>query len=313
MSFKFSIQIEKVYFFFHSMSNQAESIQDNLNVMKCIHQIILDFVDDKIDLQSLLNNFANQKIREKSRDLRYLLHILAKIANNHNRSHNMIGKIEQILIELQEDIKKNFQKIEIFDFFKGNKVILLFLFKQNIISPDKYIFDYITDDYYISQNYPQFFYSEFSSFFSKELKEKINKNGQIQIPTNELKDQDREVGENTFDLCELIRKDNVSEFESFIQSKSYSPSTQIPKSIYETNSPIVNKKLTLIEYSCFCGSNQIFQYLKEKVARLISGLWSYAVHGNNLEIIKTLEENNVQPPNSSYKKFYAITMSLQNI
>ena len=56
-----------------------------------------------------------------------------------------------------------------------------------------------------------------------------------------------------------------------------------------------NKNTTLIEYSAFYGSIQIFNFLRMNNVELSPSLWLYAIHGNNAELIHLLEENKVEP------------------
>ncbi|KAK8838612.1 hypothetical protein M9Y10_032646 [Tritrichomonas musculus] len=77
---------------------------------------------------------------------------------------------------------------------------------------------------------------------------------------------------------------------------------QIESSIYETNSFLQNKKLTLIEYSAFFGSIQIFRFLFQNQVSLARSLWLYAIHGENPDIIHFLEENQIHPKDENYKE-----------
>ena len=71
----------------------------------------------------------------------------------------------------------------------------------------------------------------------------------------------RENGANDHYICKLIQGDMIVDFENYLTKTKFSPTSTIPPSIYETNSFLLNKNPTLIEYSAFCGSIQIFKYL----------------------------------------------------
>ena len=63
-----------------------------------------------------------------------------------------------------------------------------------------------------------------------------------------------------------------------------------------TNFYSETKKITtLIEYTVFFGSNQIFNYLITRELKLTPSLWLYAIHSKNAEIINILEENYIEP------------------
>lgn len=97
-------------------------------------------------------------------------------------------------------------------------------------------------------------------------------------------------------LYEIIRQDMIEEFIIYVNKTNYQFDSAINESIYETNYFLSkNKKTTLIEYSAFFGSTQIFKYLYLNGVNLTDNLWLYAIHGDNAEIIKILEENAIMP------------------
>ena len=77
-------------------------------------------------------------------------------------------------------------------------------------------------------------------------------------------EEKRQKGENDSYLCELIRTDSIEDFISYVNQKNISLSSKIKSSIFETNSFLVEKEPSLIEYTAFFGSIQIFQYLLNK-------------------------------------------------
>ena len=120
------------------------SIEKYLDEMKGIETDLLAFLEEgeenkELNFQNLKDNFDKIKIHEDQHTLMSFLHLLTKIADNHHHSPNFFDKIDQILQIFQEDIKKYYKNIEIFNIFKSNKRILLFLIKQKIMIVDKYI------------------------------------------------------------------------------------------------------------------------------------------------------------------------------
>ena len=90
----------------------------------------------------------------------------------------------------------------------------------------------------------------------------------------------------------MIRKDSIDEFIIYINHKSISISSEITPSIFETNSFLIeNKNITLIEYSAFFGSIQIFKYLKINNVQLEPSLWLYSIHSKNSELFNFLESD----------------------
>ena len=217
-----------------------------------------------------------------------------KITKNHHHSPGFYAKIDQILTQIKNDIKTNFTNSEIFRIFKSHKRILLYLLENKILIPDESIAQAISEPKYYKQFYPQYFYPEFESLFTEKLLQKMkNHNPDIFKMEIESFKEKRRIGENDSYICQLIRDDSVVEFIKFITQNNVGLSNTILPSIFETNSTLLqNMKTTLIEYSVFFGSIQIFQYLKINNAKLSQNMQKYAIHGKNAELIHILEENN---------------------
>ena len=118
----------------------------------------------------------------------------------------------------------------------------------------------------------------------------------IKESSNEISpefDQKREIGENDSYICELIRQDSIDEFITHINKINISLSSDIIPSIFETNSLLLknNQKVTLIEYSAFFGSIQIFNYLKINNAIDTPSFFQYAIHSRSEEMIFLLEQD----------------------
>ncbi|KAK8871386.1 hypothetical protein M9Y10_007111 [Tritrichomonas musculus] len=117
-------------------------------------------------------------------------------------------------------------------------------------------------------------------------------------------DQKRKIGENEDYICHLIRNDSIVEFITYINQINISLNDQkIKFSIFETNCFLTKfDEFSLIEYAAFFGSIQIFKYLHINGVELSSSLWIFAIHGRNSEIIHFLEENHIQPEDTTYKR-----------
>ena len=112
-------------------------VQKIFEEMKNIQEILLDFLDNEDEVDEKFNNFKqiidNLKICEQQHKFRVLLRMIAKISKNHHRYPNLISKIEQILTFYKDDITKKFTNFDIFNIFKSNKRILLFLLNEKMI------------------------------------------------------------------------------------------------------------------------------------------------------------------------------------
>lgn len=97
--------------------------------------------EESLEASLLLKDIFNQEKEE----LEEFLKIICSITNNHRRYHNLYQKAEEILFHYSVQIKQTFTNQEIFQIFKNNKRILLFLFQQKIVIPDQSIFHFITE------------------------------------------------------------------------------------------------------------------------------------------------------------------------
>lgn len=284
------------------MNTQNAAIYEYLDNMKSIQNYLLKYIDNDDNMEENYNNLISLikdfKTYEKKNELNLFLHFLSKIANNHQRSCNFFQKIEKILLMIKDDINKFFSNKEKFNFFKGNKRILLFINKNDMFSFDQSIVNIITNGKYKIRYYPQYFYPEIKDFLDEQMKTNLSK---------EVKDdfeEKRLIGENDNHICELIRKDLIDDYISLINNKNnkyYSGST-IPSSIFETNRFILKRNMTLISYATFYGSKKIFSHMCKDRYLLDSFLWKCSVHSNNLEMINILNQNNVKLTTSSLKQ-----------
>ena len=87
--------------------------------------------------------------------------------------------------------------------------------------------------------------------------------------SDERHEEKKEIGENDSYICQLIREDLVIPFITYVNQTNYSLSKTINKSIYETNSFLSHKDVTLLEYASYFGSIQIFRYLMFNGCNLI--------------------------------------------
>ena len=135
----------------------------------------------------------------------------------------------------------------------------------------------------------------------------INENDWIDFILKDLPDdfeEKRLKGENDDRLSELIQNDKLEEFITYVNQNMLAPQGQIKRSIYETNNFLNKRKSTLIEYSAFFGSIQIFKYLFLNKADVSPSLWLFAIHGNNPEMIHFFEKNKIVPPKDKYDECF---------
>ncbi|KAK8892751.1 hypothetical protein M9Y10_029992 [Tritrichomonas musculus] len=161
---------------------------------------------------------------------------------------------------------------------------------------------------FIKTKYPQFFSPELQPFIKNDWFPQSNADNvwideiNAKLPDNFY--ENRKIGENDNDICKLIRSDMITEFQSYVESQNISFNQIINLSIYKTNlflikTSIINK-LTLINYAEFFGSFQIFKFLQKNGAKITPESCFFAIHGNNFEIIRLLEEKSIKPEDKSF-------------
>ena len=132
--------------------------------------------------------------------------------------------------------------------------------------------------------YPEYFFTEIQNFLDEEQKKIFDPN------VDEKFDEKRMNGENDTEICQIIRKDSLKEFITYVNQNNFSLKAKIKPSIFETNLMLLqSENITLIEYAAFYGAIQIFQYLKQNNIQFTSNLLSFAIHGCNSEIINLVE------------------------
>ncbi len=82
---------------------------------------------------------------------------------------------------MKQDLQKYFTNSEIFEIFKNNKRILLFLIEGRVIIIDEYIVSRITSYEFDRKNYREYFLPEIKPFLTKEFIQKYrNKTTNLQ-------------------------------------------------------------------------------------------------------------------------------------
>ena len=281
-------------------------IQQYLDEMKIVQRVLLEFIENEVNNEETFGNvekiFTDLKICDDKYKIKSILYLTTKISDEHHHEPNFYSKIERIFIYFKKQIEKYFTNWEIFNICKSNKRIMLFLIEEQLLNIDDRIYEVIaTQDIYRKNKYPEYFSPEIKAFKKTNFAQKNEKMNEE--TTNELPEDfynNRKIGENESFICKLIREDLVTEFITYYNRTNFSLETNIQQSIYETNSFLTNEeKVSLIEYAAFCGSIQIFNYLKLNEIKLNSSLLLFSIHGKNAEIIQILEENNIEEISSN--------------
>ena len=264
-------------------------IQRDLGKLKSIQHNLVEYLDSEDESEEkniIFFHFLDDQNLEESQDaFKAFLHILLQISNDHHRLPSFYENILRIVIYYKSSIEKYFySNYEKFIFFKTNKRILLFLIEEKIIKIDKYIASRILNNDFEQQNYEQYFFPELKTYMDEDYVEKYSDN------LGENFEENRKIGENENYICQLIRKDLIDEFIIYVTKTNFQLNYKIKRSIFETNSFLIKNTPSLIEYSAFYGSLQIFKYLNFNNAILEPSILLYAIHSNNAELIHFIEE-----------------------
>ena len=273
------------------------NIQEQVRKMNEIQTLLLEYIDDDDDNQEKFQNltklFINLKIQE-THQFSIIIYFLAMVVNYHHRKIHFFDKIFRIILFFKDDLKKNFTNYEIFDFFKNNKRVLLFLSDEKIISFDEKIAQQLCFKKSIKK-IGLFLLPEIKPFIKKELI------ASTIIPENIEEYRKTEYCDNT--ILQLVQKDSINEFIKYINTNDFNINQDFVPSIFETNNILANKpRIKLIEYSAFFGSIRIFKYLLACGSKLNPNLWIFATFGRNANIIHILEDNKIVPTDQIYKR-----------
>ena len=229
-------------------------IQDYLKHEKKLYVPLLKYIDSDENIDMAFNDLViilkKRNFGEDKYESREMLLLLIKICQNHHRKPYFLAKIEKILLYLEDRIKEIFSNLEIFKIFRKNKRILLLLFKLKFITVDESIVKTI---HFLKYDF--FFYPEIRSYLN-EGKRKSIESKMLKIDEHAFDDFEtkRQEGENDSYVCQLIRKDSIEKFVSFINQTNYSISSTIKPSIFETNSFLIYKEPTF-QWETTCSMN----------------------------------------------------------
>ncbi|KAK8835254.1 hypothetical protein M9Y10_039802 [Tritrichomonas musculus] len=269
---------------------------------KKLYTAILEFLENSDEnLDDTANDIYFERLSpiEDCENMKDFLRIIKNISDEHHRDTNFITRTKQLLLHYKQQIKQTLSNEEIFNLFADNKLLVHFLLTNDIIKmTDKICYEMMNKYESEDNRYCHFFYTELEQFLGEEkmksVKNELLDKSEIIFDNYDLK---RQEGENDSYICAMIRNDSVEEFISYVTRSNYSLSSKITPSIFETNSFLIEKnEMTLIEYSAFFGSIQIFQYLMMNKVELKPSLWLYVIHSNNADLFHILETNKVCPP-----------------
>ena len=288
----------------------SQELQKYIDSKKEFYSSVLNYLESSDcsddEFKSLIKIIDVQQFDKSDKEYEHFLLMIEHISNNHHRDEIFLKKIFQILQYYKNQIKKTLSNLQIFNIFRANKMLLLFLIENEIIEVDENIFREINNTYENNGNrYCDFFYPEIKKFLDQSQREEIEaKLLSKEDNIFEQFDEKRHKGENDSYICTLIREDSYDDFIKYVNRTNINLKSDIVSSIYETNRFLNEKNPTLIEYAAFFGSIQIFQFLMISQVELTPSLWLYTIHSKNADLIHLLEYNKVPPPKYDNTNIY---------
>ena len=165
--------------------------------------------DSSTDFQHLTDIINIQHEIENREDFEHFLHLITNIGDNYHRTDLLFPKLFQIIKYYQDQFKQTFSNYFIFNIFQSNKIILLFLFKNKIITVDQDIYiELMSKNEGNGYRYCHFFYPEIKDFINeekiKEIKDELISNDPNIFVDFEEK---RQIGEWQLSRSPLLRLD----------------------------------------------------------------------------------------------------------
>ena len=282
-------------------------VKEYLDKMMEVQNLFLTFLDDENINQNnlivLINYIDDQRIRQDKHHLTSFLHLFSSIVDYHHRTINFYDKSFQIILFLKDDLKRNYSNLEIFNFFRNNCRIILFLIEEKIIYVDYLItsmcLNFTFNDYIQKKTFSSKYY-----YLFPEIKPFLDKNCEVYLDSQTQEDikEQRKVEYADNYILQLVQTDLIDEFISYINKTNFKLNDEIKKSLLETNIFLSNiNSLKLIDYAAFFGSVQIFKYLISRNCEMTPKLMLFAIHGRKPEIIHIIEEKNIIQDEKIYK------------
>ncbi|OHT01211.1 hypothetical protein TRFO_32041 [Tritrichomonas foetus] len=315
------------FFLISKLGNDLSIIQNLQRLMISILSSDSQVVISEL-VTELFNSFTKLEISKHYSLYEIILRIFVHLSICYNfcetkdeevisRRHEIYCMILKELIS-KHSLKSSFHQFTLFNIFKSNKHLLLFLVQEEIVSISFLITRFSRmSSQFLSQFSPQFTLNLFLFFipeikrydriFYEQLKEQMNLNEEdirLAYHISNENFQDSTIEENLIEIrrkihsedeiAKIIRSDDLDHFIDFCSTISdFDLNSQIKSSFLEDNPDINNDEkggISLIEYSMAFGSINIFRYLLLKDAKITIKSYSYCIIGNNYEIVHLLEE-----------------------
>ena len=242
------------------------------------------------DFESFLDFIQSSIYVQSERYFRQLIMTIDALATKNRLPLHLAF---QILRNLKDILLKFIEKNELVNSFEQSQFILFF-YEEGFVD-----FTTICNELCGEENYFFFFFPEIrkESFFYyslfKTYPEIVPKINSTDIEKHK---ELRRLGCNEHEIALPIQRDDLVQFQEVISKMNISINMRLPFSFYErflfVNSD--DSLPSLIEYSAFFGSINIFKFLWISGAYVDDDLVQYAIAGGNNEIIQYCEEKQLE-------------------
>ena len=196
-------------------------VQEYVDAKKQLYSLVLQFIEDDDEengekFTKLVDFIEKYHYAANKEELEDILSLISSIANNHYRNQHFFSNIEKLFLHLENQIKQNVSNTEIYELFKENKRILVFLFEKKIITINDEI---IHSMLYKKVTYFNYFYNIIESLSNDTKRIEITKKSILDSNPLILEnfDEKQKKGENDSQICEIIRKDSYDEFIIYLK------------------------------------------------------------------------------------------------
>ena len=149
---------------------KKNEFNDYLKWKKELYNKLIIYIEnenfDEKNYENLISFIEKLNIMEKRQEFIEFLKLISKICKNYKRSISFLNKIEQIILKYDKNIRNILSNDDIFNIFKNNKYLLLFLIKKSILTVNQQIVDQILEKK--EKKYHLFFSPEIKSFVDLE-------------------------------------------------------------------------------------------------------------------------------------------------
>lgn len=247
---------------------------------------------------TLIFRFITENIDNNSISLIPIISLIVSAFQARVMQHNSYIELLTLLIPL---IRKGISEQQLFEIISSSRCLLVFFFENDLLSLDflkkeipKFDFRYLLFFPEIKNNKPELFTSMMIYVYYSRFVKNIEASMSIEDFQNY-----RRIGHDSSEIAQIIRNDDLTEFQQIFSQNNMSFEHVLDKSLFESDK-LLSTPPNLIEYSAFFSSINIFKFLylllsqvEEYEPKKIYSLYLFAIAGGSFEIIHLVENLNL--------------------